>query len=154
LSINSKTVVLVSGGFDPVHSGHIEYFKSAKQLSNYLIVGLNSNEWLIRKKQVYFMSWLERAEIIKNLSIVDEVIAFNDDDETAADAIKICLNKFEEVIFANGGDRGSHNCGEHQIYGENPKVHFKFGVGGINKLNSSSWIMEDFLHRYSQVKKS
>ena len=83
--------IIVSGYFNPLHKGHIEYFKSAKQLSNYLIVGLNSNEWLIRKKQVYFMSWLERAEIIKNLSIVDEVIAFNDDDETAADAISIVL---------------------------------------------------------------
>jgi D-beta-D-heptose 7-phosphate kinase/D-beta-D-heptose 1-phosphate adenosyltransferase len=152
LSKNNRAVVLVSGGFDPVHSGHIEYLKSAKRLSNYLIVGLNSDEWLIRKKQLYFMSWSERAEIIKNFSIVDKVIAFNDDDESATDAIKICLSEFEEVIFANGGDRGSHNCAEHKIYGKNPKVHFKFGIGGTNKINSSSWIVEDFLYRYKQVK--
>lgn len=148
----NKTVVLVSGGFDPVHSGHIEYFKAAKQLANYLIVALNSDEWLTRKKQLYFMSWPERAEIIKNFSIVDKVIAFNDDDGSAADAIKICLGEFDEVIFANGGDRGSHNCAEYEIYGENPNVHFKFGIGGTNKINSSSWIVEDFLYRYNQVK--
>ena len=74
-------VSLVTGGFDPIHSGHISYFKRAKDLSNYLIVGLNTEEWLTRKKGQYFQSWKERAEIISHLTMVDAVITVPDDDE-------------------------------------------------------------------------
>ena len=65
-----EKVSLVTGGFDPIHSGHISYFKRAKDLSNYLIVGLNTEEWLTRKKGQYFQSWKERAEIIRHLNMV------------------------------------------------------------------------------------
>ena len=80
-------VVLVTGGFDPLHSGHLAYFKAAKQLGDKLIVGLNSDEWLIRKKGKPFMPFHERIEIIKGLSVVDEVISFDDSDDTACGAI-------------------------------------------------------------------
>ena len=73
--------VLVTGGFDPLHSGHIAYFKEAKKLGTKLIVGVNSDEWLTRKKGRPFMSFEERISIIKELSIVDKVIGFNDSDE-------------------------------------------------------------------------
>ena len=66
-------VVLVTGGFDPIHSGHLAYFKAAKQLGNKLIVGVNSDEWLTRKKGKAFMPFDERIEIIKGLSVVDDV---------------------------------------------------------------------------------
>ena len=69
-------VVLVTGGFDPLHSGHIAYFKAAKSLGDKLIVGLNSDEWLTRKKGKPFMPFNERIEIINELSVVDEVISF------------------------------------------------------------------------------
>ena len=70
-------VSLVTGGFDPIHSGHIAYFERAKDLSNYLVVGINSNEWLTRKKSQYFQSWAERADIIRHLDMVDAVISWD-----------------------------------------------------------------------------
>ena len=71
-------IVLVTGGFDPLHSGHIEYFKAAKELGDYLVVGVNSDAWLTRKKGRPFMPYQERQSIIKELSVVDEVIVFDD----------------------------------------------------------------------------
>ena len=97
-------MVLVTGGFDPIHSGHISYFKEAKKITNYLIVGLNSDDWLKRKKGNFFLPWKERAEILNNINFVDEVIDFNDQDNTAIDAIEKCLCIYDKVVFANGGD--------------------------------------------------
>lgn len=74
-------IVIVTGGFDPIHSGHIEYFKAAKELGHVLVVGLNSDEWLRRKKGKEFMPWHERAEIIRNLKMVDYVISFDDSED-------------------------------------------------------------------------
>ena len=73
-------IIVVSGGFDPIHSGHIEYFKAARKLGDKLIVALNSDQWLIQKKGKYFMPFLERKTVIENLIMVDEVIDFEDDD--------------------------------------------------------------------------
>ena len=89
---------LVTGGFDPIHSGHISYFKRAKDLSNYLIVGLNTEEWLTRKKGQYFQSWKERAEIIRHLNMVDAVISWDDSDDTAKGAIRKCLEISKQVF--------------------------------------------------------
>ena len=94
-----EKVSLVTGGFDPIHSGHISYFKRAKDLSNYLIVGLNTEEWLTRKKGQYFQSWKERAEIIRHLNMVDAVISWDDSDDTAKGAIRKCLEISKQVIF-------------------------------------------------------
>ena len=84
-------VVLVTGGFDPLHSGHIAYFKAARELGDHLVVGLNSDEWLTRKKGRPFMPIEERAAIVKELACVDEVIAFDDNDDTACAAIGYVL---------------------------------------------------------------
>ena len=86
-----NNVVLVTGGFDPLHSGHIAYFKAAKELGDYLVVGINSDKWLTQKKGRPFMPWQERAAIVGNLSMVDEVIAFDDGDGTASAAIEQVL---------------------------------------------------------------
>lgn len=139
-------IVLVTGGFDPLHSGHIEYFKAAKLLGSKLVVGLNSDEWLTRKKGRPFMTWKERASIIKELRIVDEVIDFDDSDESACSAIYKCLTRWpnDKLIFANGGDRTNTSTPEYKIYGNMPWVRFEFGVGGENKLNSSSWILDNW----------
>ena len=135
-------IVLVTGGFDPLHSGHIEYFKEARQLGDKLIVGLNSDAWLARKKGRAFMPGYERSAIIENLKMVDGVILFNDDDNTAVEAIKNVKQLYpdDQIIFANGGDRNAGNIPEMLI----PDVLFKFGVGGTNKANSSSWILDEW----------
>ena len=78
-----KKIVLITGGFDPLHSGHIAYFKAAKTLGDMLIVGLNSDEWLERKKGRAFMPWNERLCVVNNLSMVDEVYTFDDEDGSA-----------------------------------------------------------------------
>lgn len=139
-------VVLVTGGFDPLHSGHIEYFKAAKALGDHLMVALNSDAWLTRKKGRPFMPLEERMEIVRNLKVVDSVTSFNDEDDTANFAIKGCLNTFpdSEIVFANGGDREASNTPEFNTYGRNARVHFEFGVGGQEKKNSSSWILNDW----------
>jgi cytidyltransferase-like protein len=141
----NKQIVLVTGGFDPLHSGHIAYFNEAKKLGNYLIVGVNSDTWLTRKKGRPFMAWNERAEIIKNLSMVNEVIEFDDSNGSANDAIYKVLqrNPDTKIIFANGGDRTPDNIPEY-IYKNTPWVHFEFGVGGEDKKNSSSWILDEW----------
>ena len=100
----SKKAVLVTGGFDPLHSGHINYFNNAKKLGDKLIVGLNSDDWLSRKKGQPFMNLENRASIIVELGMVDEVIIFNDEDNTANHAIHQVLQHHDNVIFANGGD--------------------------------------------------
>lgn len=140
-----KQIVLVTGGFDPLHSGHIAYFKAAKALGNYLIVGINSDDWLTRKKGRPFMPWQERAEIVKNLSMVNEVISFDDSNGSANDAIYKVLqqNLDSRIIFANGGDRTPDNIPEY-IYKNTPWVHFEFGIGGEDKKNSSSWILDEW----------
>jgi len=137
--------VLVTGGFDPLHSGHIKYFKEAKKLGDRLVVGLNSDEWLKRKKGKPFMSFTERSEIIKELSVVDDVIGFNDDDGTANAAIFYILSTTNGVVvFANGGDRNYDNIPEMETFGSSKDVIFHFGVGGNDKINSSSWILDEW----------
>ena len=136
-------VVIVTGGFDPLHSGHIEYFKAAKELGDHLVVGVNSDAWLERKKGKAFMPFEERCAIIKELDCVNEVIGFNDDDDTACAAIFTVLSTVgsqTKVIFANGGDRTKDNIPE-MIYND---VEFVFGVGGEDKKNSSSWILKEW----------
>ena len=140
-------VVLVTGGFDPLHSGHIAYFKAARELGDHLVVGVNSDEWLTRKKGRPFMSFEERAAIIKELGCVDEVIGFSDDDGSACNAIgQVLATKGSswKVVFANGGDRVNTNTPEYAVYGNHLDVDFQFKVGGGNKANSSSWILDEW----------
>ena len=138
-------VVLVTGGFDPLHSGHIAYFKAAKELGNFLVVGVNSDEWLTRKKGRPFMPFEERTAIIKELDCVDQVIGFDDSDNSACNAIFQTMTiKTSKVIFANGGDRTNTTTPEYTIYGDHPQVEFAFGVGGEDKKNSSSWILKEW----------
>jgi cytidyltransferase-like protein len=137
------SIVLVTGGFDPVHSGHIEYINKAKELGR-VIVGVNSDEWLTRKKGQPFMSIDERLSIMGNLKNVLCAIRFDDSDGSAKDAIKKVREMFpkETIIFANGGDRTKENIPEMNTDVDN--VEFLFGVGGENKMNSSSWILQEW----------
>jgi len=135
-------IVLVTGGFDPIHSGHIAYFKAARTLGDMLIVGLNSDEWLTRKKGRPFMPWNERLCVINNLAMVDEVYTFDDEDGSAKHFIEQVRAHYPDakLIFANGGDRTAENIPE-MVFDD---VEFVFGVGGENKANSSSWILEEW----------
>jgi len=148
-----KRIVLVTGGFDPLHSGHIELFKEAKQLGDKLIVGINSDDWLVEKKGQAFMPFEEREAILNELLVVDEVITFNDDDDTGCGAIEKVKEVYKDpfggkihkkLIFCNGGDRTAENIPEMERYKGDEWVSFEFGVGGENKINSSSWILEDY----------
>ena len=135
-------VVIVSGGFDPIHSGHIEHFKEAKKLGDILIVGLNSDEWLTRKKGKPFMPIQERLAVIRELRMVDSAVSFNDDNNSSIDLIKNALVLFDDVLFAIGGDRTQDNIPEIYEFDKDPRVQFAFGVGGSHKQNSSSWILK------------
>ena len=147
-----KKVSLVTGGFDPIHSGHISYFSRAKDFSDFLVVGLNTEEWLTKKKGQYFQSWKERAEIISHLTMVDAVITVPDDDEgSACGAIAKCLEIADTVIFCNGGDRGKSNTPEIIKYDKDSRVQFEFGIGGDDKKNSSSWILKGYFERQRKL---
>ena len=143
-------ISLISGGFDPIHRGHINYIRAAKELGDELCVGLNSNDWLERKKGKFFMPFCERKEILLAIKYVDQVIGFDDSDETANDFIitakKIYGNN--TFIFCNGGDRTSENIPE-QIHED---VVFAFAVGGKFKIAASSQFLKDWGKWYKENK--
>ena len=142
-------IVIVSGGFDPIHSGHICYLKSAKELGEKLIVALNSDEWLINKKGKFFMPFSERKAILENISCVDLVIDFEDDDLGSAINALVKVKEMypdDELIFANGGDRNKENIPEMSV----DNIKFEFGVGGDDKKNSSSWILKNWQYYYEE----
>ena len=138
-------VVLVTGGFDPLHSGHIAYLTAAKKLGDKLVVGINSDEWLTRKKGKPFMPLRERISIISALTVVDDVLTWDDSDDSACGAIFKLMSTSgygQDIIFANGGDRTKENIPEMTTFQDS--VEFIFGVGGEDKMNSSSWILEEY----------
>ena len=142
-------IVVVSGGFDPIHKGHIAYFKSAKELGDVLIVALNSDQWLSNKKGKFFMPLEERKIIIENLSCVDNVIDFDDDEIGSATNALIKVKDMypnDSVIFANGGDRNKENIPEMSVEG----IEFIFSVGGDDKKNSSSWILKKWQYYHEE----
>jgi D-beta-D-heptose 7-phosphate kinase/D-beta-D-heptose 1-phosphate adenosyltransferase len=139
-----KKIVLVTGGFDPVHSGHLAYFQAAKQLGDILVVGVNSDAWLTRKKGRPFLPLKERVHIIQCLRMVDHCVLYDDSDGSSREAIRNVRAMYpqDEIIFANGGDRTDSNIPEMDVKDNNLK--FVFGVGGVDKNNSSSWILEEW----------
>lgn len=139
-------IVLATGGFDPIHSGHLEYFKDSAKLGDKFVVGLNSDAWLTRKKGRSFMPVSERRAIIENLKMVDEVMEFDDTDNNSVDCINQLLKKYPNAIikFVNGGDRDHTNVPEQHVFANNSRVWFEFSVGGNTKRNSSRWILDEW----------
>ena len=129
--------VLVTGGFDPVHSGHIKYFKAATELGDKLVVGLNSDEWLTRKKGQPFMPWKERAEIMGNIKGVRLVSQVDDSDGTVCEA----LSRHKPDAFANGGDRKEKNTPEMDLC-DHIGIQLMWAIGGSEKPQSSSWLVD------------
>jgi cytidyltransferase-like protein len=144
---------VISGGFDPLHKGHVAYIQEASLQCDHLFVGVNTDAWLERKKGRAFMPYEDRSTIVQNIVGVSEVIPFNDDDGSAFNLIEkvydIGIELFNdigfEVIFMNGGDRTKENIPE-EIKCEEAELSctFKFGVGGEDKKNSSSWILKEW----------
>ena len=130
-----KNIIILSGGFDPVHKGHIRMFREAANLGHQVIVGLNSYEWLSRKKGKPFMNFEERKEILEGFRYVNQVLPFDDSDDTASDLIR----RVHNIYFANGGDRGKGNVPEMPIC-KDLKVVMLWGIGG-GKIQSSSWLI-------------
>ena len=143
-----NNVIIVSGGFDPVHKGHIRMFREAANLGAQVIVGLNSDEWLTRKKGKPFMEWAERKEILESIKYINQVLPFNDDDDTASDIIEKVVQLYDEqaritvdnagynIYFANGGDRKKRNVPEVDTC-QSLNVVMLWGIGG-DKIQSSS----------------
>lgn len=129
-------VVAVSGGFDPLHVGHVRYFKEAKKLGDKLVVILNSDKFLTEKKGYAFMPFDERKEIIESLECVDEVFDCIDEDQTVCKS----LESLKPDIFAKGGDRTLDNIPEADVCRKN-NIEMIFTVGG-GKVQSSSWLVD------------
>lgn len=137
-------VVAVSGGFDPVHIGHVRMFNEAKKLGDKLVVILNNDNWIRNKKGEAFMPEAERKEIIEALSAVDEVLLTSHPENPKDTSVCAELERVLPDIFANGGDRRNADeipslesavCDKHGI-----KMVFNVGHGG--KVQSSSWLVD------------
>lgn len=144
-----KTYYIVSGGFDPIHEGHIEMIRAAAANADGVIVLVNSDQWLIRKKGNNFQSVNTRRIILENIKGVFDVLEFDDSDNSASNGLEIARQKYPDahLVFANGGDRGKDNIPEIPTC-EKLGIELVFGVGGTNKANSSSWILD----RWNQKK--
>ena len=136
MSKKKKKIVAVSGGFDPIHIGHVRMIQDAKKIGN-VIVFLNTDEWLKRKKGYVFMSWEERAEILLSVKGVKEVYRAMDEDNTVCEALKF----YKPDVFANGGDRKPGLVPEYQVC-EELGIEMVFSAGGDDKPQSSSWLVE------------
>ena len=138
-----KTYYIVSGGFDPIHEGHIELIKASAAASDGVILLVNSDEWLRRKKGKNFQDFYTRKTICENFKGVIEAMGFDDTDNSACDGIRKVRAKYPDVhlVFANGGDRGKDNIPETEVCKE-CQIDLAFGVGGDNKANSSSSILK------------
>lgn len=142
-------IIVVSGGFDPIHSGHIEYLKSAKEYGDKLIVALNSDSWLEKKKGKPFMTFNERKSILEAIQYVNEVIDFEDDKKGSCINGLLKIKKLypdDKIFFANGGDRNRQNIPEMSV----SDINFLFSVGGNEKKNSSSWILNNWQYYFEE----
>jgi len=142
----SDNIMVFTGGFDPVHSGHIAVIQEAATMGR-VFIGLNSDDWLSRKKGKAFMPFEEREKILTQFRNIMMVTEFDDSDDTAIDAInkaKKFFNSADKIIFVNGGDRNADNIPEVEAFKDDPRVDFMFSVGGDDKKNSSSWILDNW----------
>jgi len=150
--MENRVISIVSGGFDPIHPGHIMMMKDCLKFSNYLIVGVNSNKWLINKKGNYFMDIQHRIYVVSSLNVVNETMEFEDDDKGSANNLLIKIrNKYskDKIIFANGGDRSDSSKILEFETAKQYNIDLKFGIGGCHKESSSS----DLLKRWSEYSK-
>ena len=136
-------VVILSGGFDPVHVGHLRMIQAAAEMADVVVVGVNSDKWLTRKKGYVFMPFGERVEIIQGFSGCATAVGFNDDDNTASDLLRVvrAIYPDKKIAFGNGGDRTSDNIPETSAAKETG-IELVWNVGG-GKVQSSSTLVGD-----------
>jgi len=151
-NFDNDNIVLFTGGFDPIHSGHISCINEAKSLGR-VVIGLNSDSWLIRKKGKFFMSFEERKAVISEMNGILTVIEFDDSDGSACDAIIKVKKMFpkNKIIIVNGGDRTKTNIPEMASFENDIAVNFVFSIGGNDKKNSSSSILEKWLNPLEEM---
>ena len=136
-----KKLIIVSGYFNPLHRGHIEYFHKAKKIGDFLVVIVNNDYQRSLKKSKEFMNEEERSIILKELKVVDDVIISIDSDRTVIKSIKYIFENYSnnyEIIFANGGDQKNNKIPEKKIC-EDLGIKLVDSLG--NKIQSSSWIL-------------
>ncbi len=136
-----EIVVAVSGGFDPIHPGHIRYFKAAKELGDKLVVILNNDNWLLKKKRFNFMSEKERKEVLEAIRYVDEVMITKHPKDTDDISVSEALKSLKPDIFANGGDRKADNIPEYDLC-KKMGIKMVFNVGPGGKIQSSSSLVD------------
>tara|TARA_Y100000592_G_C5464896_1_gene316142 strand:- start:1271 stop:1705 length:435 start_codon:yes stop_codon:yes gene_type:complete len=139
-------VVILSGGFDPVHIGHVKMVQAAAEIADVVVVGVNSDEWLTRKKGKPFMSFEERLYIMQELKGVTYSVGFDDSDNSACDLIRTARQRYGNdvtICFANGGDRVRENIPEVQTCLDT-EVEMVWNVGG-GKIQSSSDLIKNSL---------
>lgn len=130
MSYSASTSILLSGGFDPIHVGHWRMIRAAKEIRSRVIIALNSDAWLIRKKGYVFMPWEDRAELLRAYHV--HVVKVDDRDGTVCEA----LERLRPLYFGNGGDRTAANPAEHEVC-VRLGIQELFGLGG-GKVRSSS----------------
>ena len=146
-----EIVVAVSGGFDPLHIGHLQMIKEAKELGDKLVVILNNDNWLEKKKGYVFIPQEQRKAILEAIRWVDEVVLTSHPENTEDMSVSKELEKIKPDIFANGGDRTRKNIPEVEVCRKiNCKMIFNIGKNG--KIESSSWLLSRFLENFSNKK--
>jgi cytidyltransferase-like protein len=133
--MRERPIIAVSGGFDPVHIGHVRMIRDAARYGDVMVI-INSDEWLERKKGYVFMPYKERAEIMGNIKGVTLVTSVDDSDGTVCEALK----RHKPDAFANGGDRKTENTPEMDVC-EELGIQMMWSIGGNNKPQSSSWLV-------------
>jgi len=133
--IDNQKIVCISGGFDPIHVGHVRMIQDAAKLGHVIVIA-NSDEWLVRKKGYAFMPYEERQEILYAIKGIVDVVEAQDEDDTVCKS----LRHLTPHIFANGGDRGDRNTPEMDLCKE-LGIQMVWGMGGNDKPQSSSWLV-------------
>jgi len=139
--------IMVSGGFDPVHIGHIKMIEEASQWGSVVVV-INSDEWLMKKKGYVFMPWNERAHIMGNIKGVSLVTTVDDTDGTVCHA----LERYRPDAFANGGDRKKENTPEMELC-DDLGIQMFWGIGGADKPQSSSWLVNKAMEQLNETER-
>ena len=142
-----KKAVIVSGYFNPIHKGHLEYFENAKKYADLLFVIINSDYQRQLKKSKEFQNEEERILIISNLKLVDKTILAIDKDRTVQKTIEKIHNEYSEkydLLFANGGDQNNNTIPE-RVTCEKLGVQLIDGLG--DKIQSSSWLLKNHTNK-------
>ncbi len=132
-----RPTIMVSGGFDPVHAGHIRMIRAAAKYGNVIVIA-NSDKWLNDKKGFVFMNFEQRSEILNSIKGVILVSHVDDSDGTVCEAIK----RLKPDYFANGGDRGKHNTPEQKVCDE-LGIEMLWSIGGDEKVAASSELVKN-----------